>query len=229
MENQFSTGRCIWDKACKQTLESISKAFSDEQNTDKATSIDVKATFSAIAKKIQEFPIPEYPFPLPETDYVTIIGKGTTSATTNKIVIKNSAHNTIAEISINDDGSGLNVVGEIDKFPWSDDDMITFAEWYHIWRGSPGVGTSGYGALKNFKEIKKQPPFNFIPIEFINRSALEKGRDYFVVVESGHIIQAHYTMITETEGDFFGKDTNEFVKVIKIDLNQKAKPFGKPC
>ena len=79
------------------------------------------------------------------------------------------------------------------------------------------------------KLSRTKSPYTFTPMEYINRSALEKGRDYFVVTESGHIIQAHYTMITETEGDFFGKDTNEFYKVTQIDLNYVEKPSGHPC
>ena len=216
MENQFSTGRCIWDKACKQTLGSISKAFSDEQNTNKTDSIDVKATFSAIAKRIQDFPIPEYPFPLPETEPQPGIyglaeqmadeafGSGTTHLYSERQELASKFNDML-----------MNHLLSSIKKGWSDDDMITFAEWYRMWYGHPTVGTNGYSALKCWKEAKKH---HFTPIKYIDRSALEKGRDYFVVTEGGNIIQAHYSMITETAGDFFSKDTNEFCKVTQIDI-----------
>lgn len=53
----------IWDQACKQTLEAIAKAF--KNNLDRATSIDIKATFSAVAKEIEKFPLPEFQHPPP--------------------------------------------------------------------------------------------------------------------------------------------------------------------
>jgi hypothetical protein len=36
---------------------------------------------------------------------------------------------------------------------WSDDDMITFSEWYRMWYGHRDVGTNGYSALKKWKQM----------------------------------------------------------------------------
>lgn len=65
MEEGFSTGKMIWERACKQTLEDISKVFADEENLSKFSDQMDRVKFRALGKKIQDFPIPEYPFPLP--------------------------------------------------------------------------------------------------------------------------------------------------------------------
>lgn len=211
----------LWEKACKETLSDIAKAFSDEKNINKAKSESDKVVFAAFAKMIESFPIPECPNGAStETfgaDLVIVTGKGTTSATKNKIIVRNLAHNILAEISINDDGSGYsNSQGR----EW----LLKQFKGFFTFHNEANKDYSGIDDLFNkWYDQTPEPtsPFNFIPICQVNRALLEKGRDYFVVTEGGHIIQAHYDMITETEGDFFGKDTNEFFKVVKIDLDYK--------
>lgn len=39
---------------------------------------------------------------------------------------------------------------------WSDDDMITFAEWYTMWNGHPDVGTNAYQAFKKWKKMVRK-------------------------------------------------------------------------
>jgi len=200
----------IWDQACKQTLEEISKAFTDEKNLGKFSEGMDRVKFRALGKKIQDFPIPEYPFPLP-TQLYGLAELLSDTAIRSTIIGTNSY-----ELASKFNDILMNHLLSSIKKGWSDDDMITFAEWYRMWYGHPTVGTNGFSALKCWKEAKKH---HFTPICYINCSCLEKGREYFVVTDGGHIIQAHYDMITETEGDFFSKDTNEFCKVIQIDIS----------